>query len=90
MDQSVPGDSAAGWRFGMGCVAAITLVLATITDPFGDMTAWADGALSEALPNMTYPSEWTRSSHAQWGSLCVARRAVGQGQRARRKNYDPS
>jgi hypothetical protein len=56
--------SPTGRRFATGCLAAVTLVLLTITDPFGDMTAWADGALREALSNMTFPSEWTRSGQA--------------------------
>ena len=58
------GGSPTGRRFARGCLAAGTLVLLTIADPFGDMTAWADGECLTALRNMTYPSEWTRSGQA--------------------------
>lgn len=64
MDRSGTGDSAAGRRFGMGCLTAVTLLLLTIAAPCESMMAWAEGASREALRNMTYPSEWTRSGQA--------------------------
>ena len=58
MDRNLIGDSATGR------LAAVTFLLFTIAVPFGKMMAWADGELREALRNMTYPSEWTRSGRA--------------------------
>ena len=40
------------------------LVLLTSTAPIVDTVAWANGELREALGNMTFPSEWTRSGQA--------------------------
>jgi heat shock protein HslJ len=43
---------------------AITFLLLAIAALFGDTTSWADAELREALGNITYPSEWTRSGQA--------------------------
>jgi heat shock protein HslJ len=58
IDRSVIGDKAAGR------LVAITFLLLTIAAPLGERMAWAGGELREALSNMTYPSEWTRSGLA--------------------------
>ena len=58
IDRSVSGDKATGR------LVAITFLLLTIAAPFGERMAWAEGELREALSNMTYPSEWTRSGRA--------------------------
>jgi len=58
MDRNVIDDSATK------CLVAATFVLITIVVPCGNMMAWADDELREALSNMTYPSEWTRSGQA--------------------------
>jgi heat shock protein HslJ len=58
IDRNVIGDSTTGR------LAAITFLLLTIAAPFGERMAWAEGEVREALSNMTYPSEWTRSGRA--------------------------
>ena len=64
IDRSVIGDSAIGRRFATGHLVAVTLLLLTVAAPIGDMKAWANGEPREALRNMTFPSEWTRSGQA--------------------------
>jgi len=63
-DQSAISDSATRRHSATGCLVAATLLLLAIAAPIGGMMAWADGELREALSNMTYPSEWTRSGQA--------------------------
>jgi heat shock protein HslJ len=43
---------------------AIAFLSLTIAAPFGDTAAWTDGEVREALSNLTYPSQWTRSGQA--------------------------
>ena len=63
-DGYVIGGSASRRRFATGLFVAITLVLLTSTAPIVNTVAWANGELREALRNMTFPSEWTRSGQA--------------------------
>ena len=58
------GDSASRRRFATGLFVATMLVLLTSMVPIIDTVAWANGELREALGNMTFPSEWTRSGQA--------------------------
>jgi hypothetical protein len=58
------GDSAGRWRSATELFVATTLVLFISTAPIIDTVAWANDELSEALRNMTFPSEWTRSGQA--------------------------
>jgi len=64
MDRSVTGDSAVVRRIATGCLTAVAHILLTIAAPCESMRAWAEGEPREALNNMTYPSEWTRSGQA--------------------------
>lgn len=64
MDRKAIGDSRARLCWAMGGLVSITLLLLPVPAPFGATTAWAEGEPREALGNMTYPSEWTRSGQA--------------------------
>jgi len=64
MDGYVIGDSAGRLRFATGLFVATTLVMLISTAPIIDTVAWANGELSEALRNMTFPSKWTNSGQA--------------------------
>jgi hypothetical protein len=58
------GTSASRRRFVTRLFLTILLVLLASTTSIIATVAWADSELLDALRNMTYPSEWTRSGQA--------------------------